>query len=1550
MSADFDVAIIGMSGRFPGARDLADFWRNLTEGRESITRFSEDELRAGGVPEDSLNAPNYVRAAPVLVDPERFDANFFGYSPSEARTIDPQHRILLELAQEALEHAACDPDRYPGRIGVFAGCALNTYYTDVGLNAQLTKDYIPTLLGNDKDFLATRISYKLNLTGPSITVQTACSTGLVALHLACQSIVSGESDIALAGAIAVRMPHRVGYFCDGGGIVSPEGRVAAFDAKASGTVFGSGGGMLVLKRLADALRDRDTIHAVIKGSAVNNDGGCKAGYSAPSVKGQADAAVEALATAGIDADSITYVEAHGSGTPLGDPLEVKALTAAFRSHTRRCGYCALGSVKTNVGHLDAAAGLAGIIKTVLALGHREIPPSLNFSAPNPEIDFANTPFFVNTRLQPWTSAGPRRASVVSTGMGGTNAHVVLEEAPPARPADAPRPPHVLTWSGKSETALAGARERLCDFLRDNAGLNLSDVAYTLQTGRKAFAYRACLVCRDAEDAVSVLRDSAAKRIKTGCASDIRRPLVMLLPGVGDHYVGMGRGLYEHWPVFREEMDRCAHLLARELGIDIRTVLYPPGHEAGRREGVPAGIDLKKMLGRGGDEPDDEAARNLNRTQHTQPALFAVEYAIARLWQSLGIAADALVGHSMGEYVAACLSGVLALEDALRLIAVRARLVSALPEGAMLAVTLDEAALKPLLPADVSIALINGPALCVVAGPPAAVSALEARLNRSGITARRVRNSHAFHSSMLLPIGQAFERELRSVRFGEPRIPYISNLTGTWITPREAADPRYWVRHACETARYDDAVQQLWQLDDPILLEAGPGRTLSVLALQHPARGRQSGTVIASVRHEYENEPDTAFFLEGVGKLWTAGVGINWAAAYRGERRNRIPLPTYPFDRHRHSLDSRPPDTATATPQRIRKNPNAADWLYVPSWKRLLPVTVSDAAWSGTDGDLWLLFADACGVCASLSARLKAARQNVVTVKPGRDFSVDQDTFAVAPANTEHYERLLRALRPRWPSNGAAIRVIHAWSLSSDVAPADPESSRFDAAQAVGYYSVLCLARALAAGDASRSVELAIVSNHVHKVLGCEWLAPEKSTLLGPCMAIRQEYPNVRTRAIDIELPATEAERQALALRILGEMFCPDTHLFVAFRNGERWVQCHEPLGDSSAGSGPLPVRERGVYLITGGLGRIGRAISEWLASRYRARLVLVGRSPLRGALHQAGEPDTGDLCGPRCQTIRNIQALGGEVAYLPANVADGAAMRGVVEETVRRFGELHGVIHAAGIVGDGAYREVKDCGSGHAAAHFESKALGVLALEQALNGRTLDFAVLMSSLSAVLGGVGQSPYAAANLFLDAFAHSRHSSALPWLSVDWDVWRVHDDGATARMAGGTLQDLGMNVDEATRMLETVLRLGHARQLIVSTGDLESRIDQWIRLPSVDTNPSSVRRSAAAPPVALTGVDAIDVPRSELETVIADIWCRVLGIARVGLQDDFAQLGGHSLLAIRIVTELRALYRIDLPVRALFEAPTVAQLAQYITRQIECEIEALSEDEAQRLVRA
>jgi amino acid adenylation domain-containing protein len=871
---DLSIAIIGMAGRFPGASDVEQFWRNLRDGVESIRFFASSELEAsfGGPPDEE--DPGFVRAGAVLDDIERFDAAFFDFNPREAEITDPQQRIFLECCWEGLERAGYDSEAFPGAIGVFAGAGMNTYFLNHVLgHPELFRALPPhqILIGTDKDYLAPRVSYKLNLKGPSVTVQTACSTSLVAVHLACQSLQDYQSDLALAGGVSIRAPQRTGYRYQEGGINSPDGHCRAFDHKARGTVTGNGAGVVVLKRLEDALADGDTILAVIKGSAINNDGSAKVGFTAPSVEGQVAVISEALAAAGVSADTIGYVEAHGTGTTLGDPIEVTALNKAFATGPKAQGVCALGSVKSNIGHLDAAAGIVGLIKAVLALRDKAIPPSLHFEKPNPEIDFSAGPFYVSTALTEWKANGtPRRAGVSSFGIGGTNAHAVLEEAPPCEPSGPARPWQLLLLSARTTSALETATDNLARHLEGHPELPLADVAYTTQVGRRAFKHRRFLVCRDHQDAAAALRERDPQRLLTLAQEGRDRPVAFLFPGQGAQYAGMGRSLYDSEPAFRRALDTCARLLQPHLGTDLRTVLFS-ADEAG-------------------------AAERLQQTALAQPVLFAVEYALAELLREWGIRPAAMIGHSIGEYVAACLAEVLSLEDALALVSARGRLMQELPPGAMLVVPRTEEEASGLLADDLSLAAVNGPSFSVISGPADRVDELARRLEVEGIDARRLHTSHAFHSAMMDPILERFAGEVGKVRLSAPQIPYLSNLTGTWIEPSQATDPSYWVRHLRETVRFADGAAELLRDRSRILVEVGPGRTLASL-IRSAAPDRP---IVTSLRHPKDGGDEP--LAEAIGRLWLAGVRIDWMGFHAHGRRRRVPLPTYPFERQRYWLE------------------------------------------------------------------------------------------------------------------------------------------------------------------------------------------------------------------------------------------------------------------------------------------------------------------------------------------------------------------------------------------------------------------------------------------------------------------------------------------------------------------------------------------------------------------------------------------------------------------------------------------------------------------------
>ena len=1471
---DSDIAIIGMSGRFPGARDVEHLWRNLCDGVESITFFTKDEQLGKGVDPAVVADPAYVPAAGMLDGIDRFDASFFGVSPREAELMDPQQRLFLEHAWEALESAGYAPESSAAVIGVFAGISLNDYLLSLldnpGVMANAGSHQLR--IGNDKDFLPLRVSYKLNLRGPSINVQSACSTSLVAVHLACQSLLAGECDIALAGGVSASARQGQGYLYAEGGIASPDGHCRAFDARAQGIVSGNGVGIVTLKRLHLALADGDHIHAVVKGSAVNNDGSGKVGFTAPSLESQSEVVAEALAVAGVAPETVGYVEAHGTGTVLGDPIEIAALTRAFRAGTDRTGYCAVGSVKTNLGHLDAAAGVTGLIKAALTLERGRIPPSLHFEEPNPEIDFAGSPFYVNSTLADW-SAGetPRRAGVSALGVGGTNAHVVLEEAPPRVTAAPTRPAEVLVLSARTATALEAATTCLADHLERHPELGLADVAFTLQVGRRHFEHRRALVCSAPVEAVEILRSRDPRRVVTTGHGGKERKTAFLFPGQGAQILRMGMELHAVEPEFRRELDRCAELLAPELGLNLRELLAPPPERAG------------------------QATAQLQETSITQPVLFSVEYALARLWMSWGVRPAAMIGHSLGEYVAACLAEVFTLEEALSLVALRGRMMQELPTGAMLGVSLAEKDVLMLLKGSLSLASVNGPSRCVVSGPEVEVRSLEERLTASGVAVSRIAASHAFHSAMMDPILEQFATEVARFRPRPPRLPYISNVTGSWITSEQATDPAWWAAHLRQPVRFADGLDRLLEDPDRILLEVGPGATLTALARRHP-RFTASRVAVVSLPQPGEAGSETLSALAALGRLWAEGVVINWAAVQSAEPRRRVVLPTYPFERERFWIE--PLRTSGAVGSRgaraLRKSPEVRDWFYLPSWK---PAPLAAPVAPGSDGRECLVLAGRTGLGRKLADRLAAQGWRVTVAMPG-----------------ERLAEMVAALRRR---ESAPCRIIHAWAL-------EPCSS-FEEAQALGLYSLLALSRALAAGGDAAPTRVLVLTAAAWIVTGDEKAAPAWATLPAACRVIFQEEPRLSFRCVDVVLPEADSVRESwLTERLAAELAAleddaPDQSV-VAWRGRRRFAQTFEPVRPVVP-EGEMPLlRPQGVYLISGGLGGVGLVLAEHLARSVQARLVLVGRTGLEGNCDEGSR---------RMQKIRELEALGAEVLVLRADVADRAAMREVVSETLRRFGALHGVLHGAGVTGEKVVRPFQETGPEECGVHFRPKAHGLLVLEEVLAGLKLDFCLLLSSLSAVLGGLGFSAYAAANAFMDAFAEDRsRDSFFPWISVDWDGWRLRGRGWHGGF-GAAQADLAMAPEEGAEAFRLALALPGESRIVVSTAELRPRMEQWLQrlAPSHSGSGEAASITLHRRPELPTPYVA---PRDAIEESVARVWRELLGIEKIGVHDDFFELRGDSLLATQMMSRLRQELRLDLPLRSLFEDPTVAGIAEQAVR--------------------
>jgi acyl transferase domain-containing protein/acyl carrier protein len=1472
------IAIIGMSLRFPGAKNVEEFWHNLSSGIESIQFFSDEELLANGIDAATIQHPNYVKAAGTIPDTDLFAADFFGFNPKEAAIMDPQHRIFLECAWEALENAGYDSEREQARIGTYAGTGWDSYlYANLVGNKELFGSFssgYQTLLGNEKDFLTTRVSYLLNLKGPSIDVQTACSTSLVAVTLACQSLLNYQCDVALAGGINISVPQQAGYFYEEGGILSPDGHCRAFDAQAQGTVPGSGVGIVVLKRLEEALADGDRIDAVIKGFATNNDGGVKVGYTAPSIEGQAEVVAEALAFAEIEPETVSYVEAHGTGTVLGDPIEVTALSRVYGNNTVKKQFCALGSVKSNLGHLDAAAGVAGLIKAVLSLKNGAIAPSLHGNSPNPELDLTNSPFYVNRELKEWKAGKyPRRAAVSSFGIGGTNAHVVLEAAPVVgRDAETggrgdAGSEHLLILSAKTESALTTATQNLVNHLREHPDLNLADVAYTLQIGRRGFDYRRMAVCQTIQDAIEALESAPSHQV-------MRSPVIFAFPGQGTQYVNMGRELYETEFVFREKVDLCAEILQPHLGVDIRQILYPSG--ASR---------------------EDE----LRQTAIAQAVLFTVEYALAQLWMEWGIRPQALIGHSIGEYVAACLAGVFSLEEALKLVAIRGKLMQAQPPGSLLAVSLSEADLKPYLNSEISLAAVNAPDLCVVSGTKEAISQLEKQLNERGITNRLLHTSHAFHSPMMDGMVGEFIAQVRRVNLKPPQIPLISNVTGTWMTASQATDPSYWGRHLRQTVRLSEGISEIASGGAKIWLEVGAGNSLSTFIKQ-----QVPDPLISSIRHPHDSQSDRTFLLKSLGKLWLAGLDIDWARFNHPEKRYRLPLPTYPFERQRYWIDAQVESIAS---NRSVKRRDLEDWFYVPVWKqsylnRNNRLTNSKSC--------WLVFTDSCGVGDEMVKRLGEINQDAIAIRYGNEFRQLSDSeYSIDPCLSHDYDTLLQELHK---SGYLPNAIAHLWGVTSS------SDRDVDKTQDLGFKSLLLLTQALGRQNLTASLQLAVVTNNLHDITGTETLNPAKATVLGVTRTIPPEYPQINCTSIDVSLPSNPQGLDRLISQLIAEINSEDRDSVIAYRDRHRWIQTFEPTRLSDTDNTNTSLREGGVYLITGGLGGIGLTLAEYLAKTFQAKLVLISRSELPDRSQWQRCSTKRGVIAQKIKTIHHLEELGAQVAVITADVTNLAQMQEAIAHTLTKFGTIHGVIHTAGIAGGGTIQLKK---IETAAEVLAPKLQGTLVLAEVLKQIELDFCVLCSSLTSILGEFGQVDYSAANAFLDAFSQASTNKVI---TINWDTWKEVGMAVTTEIPDGMRQErqaslnLGISQAEGVKVFAKIID-SNLSQVLVSTQDLQEAIAQSKELiNSFKSTPDSIDLRVNMP-----------IETSEVEQIITNIWSEVLGISNIGIKDNFFELGGHSLLAVQTISRIRESLGVEIPLQQfLSEAQTIEKLVQSIDK--------------------
>ena len=1454
---------------------------NIANGVECLDVPTDADLDAAGVTPDIRSHPNFVRHCTALDGAANFDAGFFGMSPRDAQIVDPQHRIFLECAWEALENAGYAAGTTDHAVGVYAGASMNTYLFQILRDPALVESVgrYQLMLGNDKDFLCTRVSYKLNLRGPSITIQTACSTSLVAVVTACQALARGECDIALAGGVSVTVPERSGYLYEEGMIFSPDGRCRPFDVGAQGTRGGAGAGVVVLKRLAEALEERDTIHAVIRGVAVNNDGADKAGFTAPSVDGQIEVIATAQALAGIQPREISYIETHGTGTPLGDPIEIAALTGAFRSSTQDVGFCRLGSLKANLGHLDVAAGVASLIKAVLVLKNRQLPPLVNFTSPNPKLDLDRSPFVASAQGAPWVSEGaPRRAGVSSFGIGGTNAHVVLEEAPASSATAAARTTQLLIISAKTAAALERATARLADDLDKHPERCLADVAWTLQVGRRQFAHRRAVTAGTSSEAVARLREP---RVVSAVHSGGPRPVAFMFSGQGSQYPGMGEALYRGEAAYREAVDKCAGYLSDHIDRDIRDVLF----------------------GNGGDE--------INETRLTQPALFVAEYALACLWRQWGIVPKAMIGHSIGEYVAAHLAGVMSLEDALGIVATRGRLMQGCPPGAMAVVHLSPEELSSLLPKGVEIAAVNAPELCTVSGPTEKLGAWLKTHAAMGVQFASVKTSHAFHSAMMEAALPGLIAGLAKISLSPPAIPYVSNLTGAWITPREAMSPDYYAAQLRRPVQFLAGCRTL--LTDPslLLLEVGPGTTLQMMARLIAGSGR-ANQIVSSLSHPKERRSEDKSVLDAAGRLWLSGVPVNWLGLHADVTPARVPLPTYPFERERHWVDT----PAQPTNAKLARHENVADWLFAPTWRRDESFDRNRCALS----DSWIVMARPGALATALLDELANAGADAIFVEMSDSYAaVDKRRFKVRLGESDDLAAMTRQLQARRTTVRGAIYV---WTGATD---------RMAGAVA-GYNGLVSLAETLQLTNDGRNASLVVATFGTQSVLGEPVRDVTASLALGPVLVLPTEVPGLSARLVDFEEEWAAVAPTAVANALIHEADSGDGENIVAWRGGRRWVRRYDKLALPGADPGHLPLKSRGAYLITGGLGGVGLTLARWLAQCCSARLLLTGRTALPERTDWdrvlAEQAQDSAICRA-IMAVRDIETEGGEVIVARADAADSEQMEAAIGLARSRWGEIEGVIHAAGIAGNGRFAFLKS--PADVEAVLSPKMNGLDVLTRLLGARSLDFVVLMSSINAVVGAPGACDYAAGNAVLDAFADSEQRPAA-WRNViafDWAAWR--DVGMAANLVVAESRRAlwqenlrsGIPSPAGIEVFSRVLAAG-PRRVVVTPHNLIDAVHLARTPVIVHAGGDAAAARELAPEIA-----SKQTIGSPTEVSLAEIWSELLGVSEIDVDADFFELGGHSLLATRMMSRIYDIFGVRISLRDVFDAPTVKRLGLRIS---------------------
>ena len=1534
-----DIAIIGMAGRFPGADDIGQFWKNLCEQADVRQTFTDEQLSALNLDSHKTSAQDYVRTGYCLHNVDEFAASFFDMTPRQARMLDPQQRIFLEAVWHALEHAGYVPDQCPGQVGVYAGANFNNYIFNVADNTDLrdTDAYLEAMIANDKDYLTSRVAHKFNFNGPAVTVQTSCSSSLAAIATACQSLIDYQCDMAVSGGAGLNIPQQRGYryFSEGG--LSKDGACHAFDTDSTGVVHGNGVGVVILKRLEDAQEDRDNILAVIKGWAINNDGNRKVAYEAPSVDGQVEVVQEALSLADVAPQDIRFIETHGTGTPVGDPIEFRAIQRAYNLPESTNGSsCALGSVKTNVGHLGAAAGVAGVIKAALSLHHRQLPGMMHFTQPNPELNMQQGGFYVNPELEtlaPTEPGKPLAAGVSSFGIGGTNVHLIMSEylstdcdaqneQIAATDKDALPKPVLLPISARTETALKAQKKALHDFLVErqwsepdqaqNAGqkneLNLTDLANTLQQGRKAFSQREFILANDIPGAIEALSNDKPTRGQYHDGSQSLKQVAFMYPGSGEQYAAMAETLYQQEPVFQQAIDECADIAQPLLDLDLRDCLCQP-----------------HVL--------EEAEQAITRPDVMLVSVFVVEYALSRLWQSWGVTPDYMIGHSLGEYSAALEAGVFTLQQGIELVIFRGKLIEKSAPGSMLIVNQPREQLLPLLADGLSLAAHNGENLCMVSGPVSEVSVFAEQLKQDNISYQVLPGQRAAHSSTLEPVLDEFRHYLQQHTFAAPQRPFISNVTGDWITPQQATSPEYWVSHLRHTVEFHRGIELLLNQPQCALLEIGPGRGMATMARRHPECDRKR-VILSSLPNRDKRHKDSDLIYKSLGGLWIHGVKPSWKAvtesSFGSVSGYALPIPGYPFERQSFWFKRKFNQDAVNSEQTPKKRENLNQWFYHSGWKQQpnSPLHTGDE-----QADICVVFGAQNEFSAIVQSEMRRHFERVICVSAGKHFTVlEDDDYVIRPDEGDDYIQLFELI-----GSQSNVNILHLWN-SVDI-PTEVGNQARDYQQNLafshGYLSLMNLMRAMAHHSLTDGqVKLSVVSKDVYRVTGDESLNPELAAICGPCKVIPYEFPHCQVLHLDLGASETSVPSDALLSDLLQNNQRGMAFLPVAYRHGMRWQPDFPELGEE----GELPelgagtqLKSQGAYLITGGFGGVGATAARWIASNTsQPTLYLLGRTPLPDEKLWEQSQDLDESVRQRIELISELKAMGANVIAVSANCADEDDMATLAHVVASGPGHLNGIVHAAGVVGGGLI-QLEESASFRENLNAKIKGSQLLMSHFAHEG--LDFVYLCSSLGSLAGSFGQVENTAANSYLDAFAHSVNQSATTQIiSVNWDFWlgvgMINQLADRHHQITGETITLGIDQREGMACFDR-LALVKGAQVVVSCADLNHMMtlrQQNIRqaLSLFEQTDMSAESEDDRPELDNPYI----APESKVEQVLVQLWAKRLGIARIGVEDNFIELGGDSMLALPLMADMREALQCELPLKALFSEQNIRAIANYV----------------------